>query len=108
MRTVSLGILAIIIAISVMTPGSFSAGSETRRNYVDSDNDGVCDYSGNNCIYANTNENGICGGYGHGMTRPGCGRNFTDTDGDGICDNYTGEQPARNGHGCGFRGGHCR
>lgn len=64
-------------------------------NFVDEDNNGVCDvYEANQ---------GNC-------SQNGCGRNYVDADNDGVCDNYTNGQ----GRGCGrgqgncFRGGRCR
>lgn len=106
MRTVILEVLAIIISFSVTMASSFAAAPEVRQNYVDADNDGVCDYYDNNCSYADNN--GICNGNSNCITAPNCGRYYTDTDGDGICDNYTSQQGAGNKHGHGFRGGHCR
>lgn len=114
MRTVILEVLAIIISFSVTMAGSFAAAPEVRQNYVDADNDGVCDYYDNNCSYADNNGicngNGICNDNSNCITAPNCGRYFTDTDGDGICDNHTSQQGTgnRHGHGHGFRGGHCR
>ncbi len=53
-----------------------------RENYIDIDNDGVCDnYSGS------------------------CKNNYTDTDDDGVCDDYSDKicksNRLRKGHGCG-------
>lgn len=104
MRTVSLGILAITIALSIIVPNSLKAAPEVRQNYTDLDNNGVCDYYDNNCGY--THNNGICDGYC--TTNPDCGRYFTDADDDGICDNYTSHHANGNRHGSGHRGGHCR
>lgn len=112
MRTVILEVLAIIISFSVTMAGSFAAAPEVRQNYVDADNDGVCDYYDNNCSYADNNGicngNGICNDNSNCITAPNCGRYFTDTNEDGICDNHTSQQGTGNRHGHGFRGGHCR
>ncbi len=67
-----------------------TAVNSTGRNYVDKDNNGVCDNVG---------------------TRPGNGRgaNFVDKNGDGICDNraYAGNK-CRKGQGNKNGNGHCR
>lgn len=76
------------------------AGNATKTwhsNYVDSDNDGVCDnYSTNH--------------------KDGHGVNFVDSDNDGVCDNHATHQHRghgkghghnhKNGHGYGYGNGH--
>ena len=59
------------------------------QNYVDEDNDGVCD----NYDPSRTT------GRGMGVARNGRGRNFVDADGAGICDNLG------TGQGRQYRGG---
>lgn len=73
--------------------------------FIDSDNDGVCDYCSNNSCtgFVDEDGDGVCDNW-DGNTcgmRGGCGRNgtngrghgrgyyFTDKDNDGVCDNYT-------------------
>ena len=80
MKKVISGVLAIVIALSVASASAFAACHRSRRNYVDANGDGVCDYAGSYCVY-------------------------TDADGDGICDNCASTHGRGHGHGCGFRGG---
>ena len=59
-------ILTMVLIFSVCSMTVTAARSMNGRNYVDADNDSICDY------------------YGRGY---GCGRGYVDADGDGICDN---------------------
>lgn len=80
--------LVVVLALSIMAVPAFAAGN--RGNFVDADNDGVCDYYG---------ENGC-------QMRSGCmmaqGGYYVDADGDGVCDNMGN---ARGGRGCCRRAG---
>lgn len=80
--------LATIIALSAVVGASAFAGSPNGRNYIDANNDGVCDNAKKDCT-----------------------RNFVDADNDGVCDNYADGQGREKRHGsiskreCGFRNG---
>lgn len=104
MKKIIAGILAAALVLSVGIVSAFAAGPDTGRNFVDADNDGVCDLMGSNCAYVDADGDGICDNYGTGAGRGagGQGRSFVDADGDGICGNYG------TGAGCGFRGGRGR
>ena len=85
-----------------------AAIATVRGEYVDLDNDGVCDnYGCDNCAngqgscpgYADADGNGVCDNYANGCGNGrgsgyGCGNGngggagYVDADGDGICDNY--------------------
>ena len=85
-----------------------AAIATVRGEYVDLDNDGVCDnYGSDNCAngqgscpgYADADGNGVCDNYANGCGNGrgsgyGCGNGngggagYVDADGDGICDNY--------------------
>ena len=72
-----------------------AAIATVRGEYVDLDNDGVCDnYGGQgSCAgYVDADGDGVCDNYGAGQ---GSRSGYVDADGDGICDNYG------NGYGCG-------
>lgn len=113
MKKAFLGILGTMIALSVGTTSAFAASSGTRRNFVDTDSDGVCDNAGSSiCSYVDTDGDGICDnfvsgqnkGNGHRNGAKGeCGKNFVDADGDGVCDNFT----SRENRGNGFRQSRC-
>lgn len=77
-RKAALGISAAVIILSAGTVAIAAAAPGYGSRYVDSNGDGVCDYTGSSC------------------------RNFTDSDGDGICDNRAERQ------GRGFCGGRRR
>lgn len=78
-----------------------AAIATVRGEYVDRNNDGVCDNYGvgkgangqGSCAgYADADGDGVCDNYGAGQ---GSRSGYVDADGDGICDNYG------NGYGCG-------
>ena len=78
-----------------------AAIATVRGEYVDLDNDGVCDNYGTgngtggqgSCAgYVDADGDGVCDNYGAGQ---GSRSGYVDADGDGICDNYG------NGYGCG-------
>lgn len=77
MKKVFLGILAAAILVSVGATASLAANVGSGRCFVDTNDDGVCDYADDGCAY-------------------------TDADGDGVCDHYVSEQ----GRGCGYGWGH--
>lgn len=91
--------LALVLTLAVSVP-AFAQESATDDdtatppvtcpNFVDEDEDGVCDYFQQNMGH----------GRGMGMGMWGHGQNFVDEDGDGICDNC----PAEQGYGRGRMG----
>lgn len=70
MKKIIAGILAAALVLSVGIVSAFAAGPDTGRNFVDADNDGVCDLMRSNCAYVDADGDGICGNYGTGA---GCG-----------------------------------
>lgn len=119
MKKAFLGILGAIIAVSVGTTSAFAAGSGARRNFIDTDGDGVCDNYGDRPSKGSKNfvdedGDGICDNFASGQGKGNgyrngaqgeCGKNFVDEDGDGICDNITSREGRGNGHG--LRQGRC-
>lgn len=72
------GVLAVSMALSMGATSAFAAGTGNRRNFVDTDGDGICDhYTTRQTTSQEVN-----------FSQNGRGRNFVDADGDGICDNY--------------------
>ncbi|HIT86847.1 MAG TPA: hypothetical protein IAB62_03575 [Candidatus Coprocola pullicola] len=87
-----------------MTP-AFAANLTTGRNFVDVNENGICDYMENAYYDINTDNNGI---YGYNNVSQSYGRynrNFVDADRDGVCDYYSIYKGV--GAGNGFRGGCC-
>lgn len=63
-RKVFLGALTTILVFSMETASVFAAGPGIGRNYVDADNDGVCDYANSSCVYVDADGDGLCDGCG--------------------------------------------
>ena len=83
MKKLITGIATMAVIISVSSTTVLAAGGGRGRNFVDNDNDGVCDYYNTAC-------------------------QFVDNDGDGICDNYNSNVCGNGtGNGSGFRRGRC-
>lgn len=103
------------MVFSFETASVFAAGPGLGggRNYVDADNNGICDYADSGCVYVDADGDGICDTCG--MAGAEYCVNYVDADGDGVCDNYASGQGlcngtgrgCGNGNGCGngFRGG---
>ena len=100
------GILAAVMMLSVGTVSVFAAGSGRGKNFVDTDNNGICDYSDSICRFTDADNDGICDYSGSGCRytdtdndgicdHAGSGCRYTDTDNDGICDNYGTKQGRR-------------
>lgn len=117
------GIVIMGLVFSVGGTTVLAAGPGRGRNFVDADNDGICDNADNTCVYIDSDGDGICDicGVNNEICPAGSGGgNFVDEDGDGICDNYAAGQGRGNGcqgggYGCGagrrgngFRGGRGR
>ena len=84
MKRVLIGLLTAIIVVSTGTIGALAAGpgSGYGRNFVDADGNGVCDFAGESCHYADADWDGVrdhCG-----VCRNGCGHYFVDSDDDGF------------------------
>ena len=60
MKKLWIGILAFVIVLSIETTSVLAAGSEVRRNYIDADNNGVCDYFRTVCEHINTVRDNVC------------------------------------------------
>ncbi len=110
MKKLLTGIAAFILVISICSTTVFAAGRGRGRNYVDNDNDGVCDNYNTSCQFVDLDGDGIC----DNCNSIGCGNctGYVDADGDGICDNYT-AGTSQNGSGsnlknCGGQGKCCR
>lgn len=106
MKKLLIGIAAMTFTVSIGTTTAFAAGNGWGRNFIDADNDGICDNCGlGMCAmgagFVDADGDGICDNYGTDRYRRGIG--FVDADGDGICDNITAGMP-RNG--AGFHRGH--
>lgn len=86
MKKLLIGIAAMTFTVSIGTTTAFAAGNGWGRNFIDADNDGICDYYNTSCPFIDSNGDGICDNCGLGMCAMGAG--FVDADGDGICDNY--------------------
>lgn len=105
-----LGFFSTLIALSMGTAAPIATVPAEERNYVNENSDSVYD---NICNFVDEDNNGVCDVYEANQgncSQNGCGRNYVDADNDGVCDNYTNGQ----GRGCGrgqgncFRGGRCR
>lgn len=79
-------ILTMVLIFSVCSMTVTAARSMNGRNYVDADNDSICDYYGRGYGCGRGYGYGCGRGYGYGRGY-GCGRGYVDADGDGICDN---------------------
>lgn len=105
MRKLLTGIAAMGMVLSMGVTTAFAAGHGCGRNFVDADNNGVCDHYSTSCQFADADGDGICDNCG--LER--CGMGYVDADGDGICDHYAEGRGRGNGQGrgCqnGFRGG---
>lgn len=100
-----IGTIAVIALLSVGLTSSIAAGSgsEQGRNFVDADENGVCDLNGAFCRYADADRDGVCD-Y-RGTKQKECRRYFADTDSNNACDNCRG-QGLNLGHS--FQGGRGR
>lgn len=113
MKKLVTGIAALALAFSISTIDASAADSGRGRNFVDANNDGICDYCSvsASCEFVDADNDGICDNYSYNSSkRKGRGRFYVDSDGDGICDNAaTGTPYRQNGKGAGRgRSGRCR
>ena len=77
MKKLLVGILTAGLVLSVVTTSVLATGQEQKRKFADTNSDGICDYAGENCLYADQDS-----------TNQGSGQNFVDEDNDGVCDNF--------------------
>lgn len=82
-RVLSILVTVVFVGVGAMT--AFAARPEVGQNYVDADNDGVCDNQGTN----------DCPNQGNGSS----GQNYVDADQDGVCDNQGTKGGYNNGNG---------
>ena len=103
-------LFTVLIAIVLLAAICTTAVAMGRRNFVDTDSNGICDNKDNTVCgngygnYVDTDSNGICDNRDNTDCGNGYG-NYVDTDNNGICDNR-----ANNHHGNGKhngRGKHC-
>lgn len=105
MKKTLVGILTAAMVLSVGAIGVFAAGKGTGRNFVDADDNGICDRAENVCRYVDADNDGICDNCGAYQNSGTSKNNFTGVD--GSCHNHTeGHQGA--GRGNGFCGRHNR
>lgn len=108
MKKIMIGMAAMVLVVSVNSTTVFAAGGGRGRNFVDNNNDGVCDYYNTSCQFVDNDGDGICDNCGSN----GCGNGtgYVDADGDGVCDNYD-SNVCGNGsgyqNGSGSGRGHC-
>ena len=109
MKKIMVGILTSVLIFAVCASSAFAAAPEKGDNFVDANEDGICDNynsaSGNGGGFTDEDNDGICDNRGNGGGQ-GNHRNFVDANEDGICDNYSGEASfSQNmGRGVGSRG----
>lgn len=82
-----IAVMALVFSVSSTTAFAAGGGRGRGRNFVDNDNDGVCDYHNASCQFIDNNGDGLCDNYGSNNCGNGAG--YVDADGDGICDNIT-------------------
>ena len=77
---------ALTFTFSLETMSIFAAAPAGGRNFIDSNNDGICDNYGMYCQFIDEDGDGICDYYNN-WGACGKGLGYVDEDGDGICDN---------------------
>lgn len=98
-------ITAIILVCAVAVTASAYGRGKNGYNFVDKNNDSICDNRNENCNGSNfvdSDKDGICDNKavterGNAEAPKGNRSNFVDSDKDGICDNRNG---AGRGNGC--------
>ncbi len=98
MKKVLIGLFTATIVLSAGITGALAAGpgSGCGRNFVDTDENGICDFAGKFCRYAAVDRDGVY--RNHCSCGNGSENCFVDSDGDGICDNHL-SQGTGQGHG---------
>jgi len=83
MKKLITGIAAMALTLSLCSTSALAAGHG--RHCIDANKDGICDYYHTSCQYVDKDNDGICDTCGKNV----CGNGYVDADGDGICDHYT-------------------
>lgn len=65
-------VMALVISVGSTTAFAAGGGRGRRRNFVDIDNDGVCDYYNTFCQFADSDGDGICDNYGSNGCSDAC------------------------------------
>lgn len=100
MKKTLVGILTAAMVLFVGAAGAFAAGKGTGSNFVDADDNGICDRAESICRYVDADNDGICdhcGAYPHS----GASKNNFSGAGGG-CHNHAGDH-----QGAGRRNGFC-
>lgn len=108
--------IAGLAVAGLLTAGgtALACGHGQRLNYVDANNDGVCDNRVTSVCWNDANGDGICDNRASGVCYcdtdgdgvcDRCGKNYVDANGDGICDNCNSvgsyaHHGYGHGHGC--------
>lgn len=99
MHKILTGIATMALATSVSCTSAFAAGCGRGRNFVDIDQNGVCDHYNASCQFVDSDGDGVCDNYGSNDCGRGAGN------GSGNCSgNGSGYQREH----CGGHGGHGR
>lgn len=86
-KKAAVGILTAIVILSIGGISTFATEKEDDRNFVDIDNDGVCDNCGMESIFCKE-----------------CGRDFVDADNNGVCHKHVTRYETRHRRGfCDYR-----
>lgn len=112
MKKMMIGIASVLMLTAVIgTVGVYAAGkgrgtgvcqnasAEQRVNYIDADNDGICDNQSSGKYYTDNDNDGVC-------DNQNSGKYYTDNNNDGVCDNYS--ERIRPQDGTGFQRGRDR
>ena len=89
-RTMTGILIVALVALSGVAAAQYGQGNGANSaQYVDDNNDGICDNTGDRPGFVDNNNDGICDndcGRGRGGSGRG-GMKFVDEDDDGVCDN---------------------
>ena len=100
--TLKKGILAVAAAGSLCAIGItsvFAAGPANGRNYIDLNQDGICDHREDCWQCGDQNQDGLCDLCGKVLTSgASAGQNYVDANQDGICDHYSANHHAGQGN----------
>lgn len=91
MKKAVIGSLAAGIILTIGATNVVAAGRSlgAAKNFVDTDENGICDYANNICNYIERNCGELTKRF-ESVNALQCekGQNYVDADNDGICDNY--------------------
>lgn len=75
LKKTAVGMAMSVMMLSAGTASIFASEQEYGKNYVDENQDGICDHRGYNCDFTDTDEDGICDNCGvDGISRKKYGR----------------------------------